>query len=256
MRHGRAAAPTARRRPTARSAAPAPGRRAVASASRTASRLAVPQRRCPGEPGSVAVQLAQRGELDVRLQPVTLLRTPRGEGGPLLLVQRRRVLETLGGLVLTADQRGVARHRGRRVVRRVALLVRRHQRQHLPDRTARGGEEVDEPVGLVAELAGPRARRGRRQGGHVQQDPGPAYVERAPCSVMWTLSSARSVRQRRFIEPETSGSHGRSASSAMRLSSAAATSSGHGAVRRVSMSMCRKISSITKLTRWCDSSSR
>ena len=51
--------------------------------------------------------------------------------------------------------------------------------------------------------------------------------------------------QRNPMQPFTSGSHGRSASAAMRLSRAAATSSGHGAVRRVSMSMWRKISSIT-----------
>ncbi len=62
--------------------------------------------------------------------------------------------------------------------------------------------------------------------------------------------------QRRPIEPDTSGSQGSSVSAAMRWSRAAATSSGQGAVRRVSMSMWRKISSITKLSRWCESSSR
>ena len=63
-------------------------------------------------------------------------------------------------------------------------------------------------------------------------------------------------RQRSCSEPETSGSHGSSAWAAICRSSPAATSSGHGAVRRVSMSMCRRISSITKLSRWFESSRR
>ena len=63
-------------------------------------------------------------------------------------------------------------------------------------------------------------------------------------------------RVRAGAEPDTSGSHGSSASSATRSSRRAATSSGHGAVFRVPMSMWRKTSSMTKLSRWWVSSSR
>ena len=161
---------------------------------RDALRVPVTQARLPGRPRLVAEGVAQRHELDVWLEPVAVLRAPVLEVSLLRLGELVRVGQASLGAELTADQLGTAGHRRERVVRRPVGLVRRHQRKHLPDRAAGRREEVDEPVGLRTEVAGPgiAGSTGRGQRGDVQQHPRAAYVQRTlVCGLPRDLRASR-----------------------------------------------------------------
>ena len=72
---------------------------------------------------------------------------------------------------LGADEVDVARERGRRRIGRAAV-ARGAEGHDLPERLAGGGEEVDEPTGLRAEVAD---AEWPRQGRRVQEDAARAF---------------------------------------------------------------------------------